>query len=1139
MNSPSPKTEQKKQSPADNGVHAPGSGAKASTGTGLRRFINPRSKILKALSLLLFIYAGYLFTLAVITPYLSLKYGPQWLSQQLGRTVALENMTLDPLHLSLQLDGFSIKEADGVKDFMAFSSATVDLALWDSIAHKAIVLTRLDVDNAHIKLVRLTSVKGQENKPEQTKSAEFNFSDILMHIKQLKSPETQVSEGTDIALIINQLALNAASVTLLDKPSGLLLNYPKIDIKLAEFDTGHLLTTQKAPKSAGQAVPKPNQYQINVKDDKHSELALSGQFQLQPLKINGDIRLDALPLAHYWQALDSLFEFKINNGRLSANGRYRLEQAKDDKGETKLNWVLSKGKLAINDVYLSPKGDAATALSTDVNPSSSNEQSPNEPDISKPSIRLANVQLSGINANSKTSQITIDSANSDNANIVLSNTHQGLDLVNLLQGNAEPKSEPQTITSAEASPETSAAEEFEAPPATDAAEPIATEEIAASQAKEPPTPSAPVSSPWVIRLNALNLSEYSVTLTEHTATLQPKTWRFSNIALTTAELDSSLGTPIDYRFAMTINDATQVNSQGLLDVLTQSLDSELKISKVILTHLQAYVEPFVNLTIEDGQFSTQGHLTISPERHIRYQGQAAVDKLSIKDNLLMQPLVNWDTMAIKDINYDSVLNHLSIEEIAFQQLFTRLIIAQDKQTNISQLIKSAAPTDNVQAKPSPEVKALSKAAVKHSLEHIEKDIAALKGQSQQAPLSFSIKRISVEDSSAFFADNSLMPNFGSGIEQLSGDIVGFSSGIESLASININGKIDKYAPVMLKGKFNPFRSSPYLDVILSFKKVELTSVNPYSGTYAGYYVDKGLLSLDLNYQLKDSQLQGKNHLVIEQLKLGKPSNSSLATSLPITLAIALLQDRHGVIDLGIAVEGDVNSPSFSFGSIVFAALGNVVTKIVTSPFTLLANLIGGTDDELDIIGFNYGQNALGKKQRSKLNKLAKALKERPQLTLELRGSIDVAHDRQALAEAKLHQQLAKLAGSDLAAIPANLSASQFPIQGPLVDALMTLVEDELKQSPEAILEQLKLDKPGLTPEELIIGWHIALYNLSRQHQIISNEELAELAQLRASEVKRYLVDKGQIDPSRLFLLNSKMTIKQQHSAQVVLKLEAS
>jgi hypothetical protein len=1038
-----------------------------------KRFKASKPKRLTLLAILLFSYGLWLVLLGVVTPYLSVSYGPQWLSEQLGRKVTLAGMNIDPVKLSFTLEGFSIKEADGKQDFVSFTSLEADLAFWSSIFETKLILTSIVLDAAHINVMRLTEKNQQDE-------AEFNFSDVLAHLAKSSpaAPKEPKVEGQFFAVAVKHLGINQAKVNITDKPSGLVIHYPSITTRLSDFDSGNLLVS--ADKTAADKLPKTalvNHYQMTIKDDNNSQLSLSGQFQLNPFQVKGDINIKALPLAQYWQGINHLFDFNIEKGRLSANGRYRLRQASTADGETKLDWTLTKATLAIDDLSLGSKDKSS---------------------LNTPSIGFANFTLSGINADSSTMALMVDKIHTDGGNLVLANTKAGVDLVHLLQGN-KAKEAPRT--------------------------PSATEVTDQQQA------------PWTVTLKQLELANYRIALTEHTATLNPKVWVFSEVSLATGNIVSTLASPIDYQLAITINDASQVTSNGQLDVLKQSLDSEIKLTDVMLTNLQAYVEPFVNLTIEDGRFSTQGKLNISPERHIRYQGQAKLDSLSIKDNLLMQPLLNWDAMAVNGIDYDSSSNSLSIDDINLDKLFARLIIAKDKQTNISQLVKTA----NAEGAPNlddPLAKPISKIAVKNTLNKIEQKIAKLEGNTQVQPLRFAINRIAIDNSSAFFADNSLTPNFGSGIEELTGEIVGLSSAVDSRAKVNLNGKIDKYAPVVLKGQFNPFIANPYLDVLLSFKKVELTSVNPYSGTYAGYYIDKGQLSLDLNYQLKENQLQGKNHLVIEQLKLGKPSKSSLATSLPITLAIALLQDRHGVIDLGIEVQGDVNSPSFSFGSIIFAALGNAITKVVTSPFTLLASLIGGEDDELDIISFDYGQSILVKKQRSTLKKLAKALKERPQLTLELRGRIDMAHDSQALAETKLHQQLASLAGMPVTALPTTLSASKFPARGPLVDALTAYVENELNLSTADVLSTLENEKPDLSADELTTGWHIALYNLARQHQDVSSEELVLLAQQRSAQVKSYLIEQGDIDPSRLFLLNSKMTIKQQHSAQVILKLDA-
>ena len=121
-------------------------------------------------------------------------------------------------------------------------------------------------------------------------------------------------------------------------------------------------------------------------------------------------------------------------------------------------------------------------------------------------------------------------------------------------------------------------------------------------------------------------------------------------------------------------------------------------------------------------------------------------------------------------------------------------------------------------------------------------------------------------------------------------------------------------------------------------------------------------------------LEGKNRVVIDQLTLGKKSNSEQVLSLPLGLAIALLEDRNGVIDLGLDVSGDIDSPDFSS-----APLSQCYWQYYKAvlPFRYLRT--GCSDDELDNVEFGF--EAFAQCGRSKkLNTLAKALK-RPGLGL--------------------------------------------------------------------------------------------------------------------------------------------------------------
>ena len=602
-------------------------------------------------------------------------------------------------------------------------------------------------------------------------------------------------------------------------------------------------------------------------------------------------------------------------------------------------------------------------------------------------------------------------------------------------------------------------------------------------------------------------------------------WQLGPINLSTGKLVSDFSSPIEYQLSTVINEQSQLSSSGQVDVQAQSINAEIDFNNMSLTRLQPYIDPYINVTIEDGIFSTQGSLSADANDRLVYQGKAQISQLDIKDNVLKQPLLNWETMDINQLSYDRKQAKIDIDEINFDSLFSRLIIAADRSTNISQLIHDNNPapeTLNAQ-KTEPQ---LASAATQETA----------KSQDESPEMQLNINRIGFKDSSAFFADNSLTPNFASGIELLNGDIINLSSNPQTTASVDLAGKIDKYAPVTLKGDVNPLLEQPYLDLNLNFKKVELTSVNPYSGTYAGYYIDKGQLSLDLNYKLKDSVLVGTNHLVIDQLKLGKRSNSEEATSLPISLAVALLQDRHGVIDLGVDVAGDINSPSFSFGSVIINALGNVITKVVTSPFSFIAGLVG-SEDVIDKVSFTDGASLIEHQQQLTLDTLASALIERPLLTLNIKGSVDVANDKPALAERKFHKKLAKAAAIKLRALPTHLSASQFPTTGPLTNALYLLAEQELGQLPSDIKQQLLTESPELNQEELTTRLHISLYNMLKNNQPVSADDLGLLAQARASAVKAYLVEQGQVDASKVFVLESRINTHQNASV-AMLELQA-
>lgn len=638
---------------------------------------------------------------------------------------------------------------------------------------------------------------------------------------------------------------------------------------------------------------------------------------------------------------------------------------------------------------------------------------------------------------------------------------------------------------------------------------------------------------WQVVLGELAISEGDVQLHDK-AVAQSMYWRVHPIEVTTSEIDSHFSTPVDYEVSLAISGNSQaipenaqgeVTTRGSADLATQAVVGELTLSDIALSQVQSYLTPFVNLSLSEGALSATTRYDVAESgKTLLVSGDVTVDNLTILDGLHYEPLVKWQSLDVADLRFSLDDNTLDIASVNITEPYAKILIDEQKRTNIGAIIRSdesssddASQTGNSEGSVNtPET-----------------------GVVEDSPLAISIAAINLNNGSAYFADESLTPQFASSIESLNGSIEQLTSDAGSAAKVAINGKIDSYAPVSLKGEINPLLEELFLDLDFAVEGAELTSVNPYSGTYMGYYIDKGLLSLDVRYKVQNSELDGNNHVVIDQLTLGRKSDSEQALSLPLGLAVALLQDNDGVIDLGLEVSGDLDNPDFSFGSIILNALGNLITKAVTAPFTFLASLVG-SEDELNRVDFAAGQDSLDEQAKQRLTTLAEALNKRPGLRVSIEGTVDAVSDARELAVAQLHQQLLERSAQD--ALPDNFSASNVPLEGPLASTLETLFSetfsDSVQDEQQRIRAQLQNNnEEPVTEQQVTRALHIAMYNRLRDSIFIPESELAALAQERGKRVKAYLVNQAQVEAGRLFLLNSREHLQSQ-SSSVELSLQA-
>ena len=318
-----------------------------------------------------------------------------------------------------------------------------------------------------------------------------------------------------------------------------------------------------------------------------------------------------------------------------------------------------------------------------------------------------------------------------------------------------------------------------------------------------------------------------------------------------------------------------------------------------------------------------------------------------------------------------------------------------------------------------------------------------------------IRKVTLQGGKVRYTDNFIKPNYSANLMDLGGAVTGLSSDPSSSANVDLHGEVNS-APLAIAGRINPLKGNLSLDLKANVRGMELAPLSPYSGRYVGYGIDKGKLSFEVAYQVEDRKLTAQNRLILDQLRFGNKIDSPSATTLPVRFAVALLQDRNGVIDVNLPIDGSLDDPQFSMGGIIAKAILNILTKAVTQPFALLGSLFGGGGEEMSALEFDPGHFAIPPASEAKLTSLAKALIERPALTLEITGRTDPEADHAGLQRAAIDRKVRALKSKDLLARGEAVESGGTVEKAAEYPALLTRVyKDEKFAKPRNLLGMQK------------------------------------------------------------------------------------
>ncbi len=879
-------------------------------------FIPPRFRKLVywAVGLVLF----YTVVGFLVLPPIIRSVAEKRLSQELGRTVTIEKIKINPYALSTTIRGLLIKDKDG-EPFLSWDEVYVNFEAISFLGHPW-VFKEVSTSNPYVRV-------------QVNKDYSMNFSDLVE--KYSKPSATPVSAKTPLALRIELLRISGAKASLTDMTPRQPFHRTvgPLEVTLTKFYTD--------PSSK-------NPYSFAGTTDAGEKFSWAGYFYLDPIRSEGEVTLDNVSLNKYAPLYQDFVRFDIRDGTISLRSTYNIVKSATTNIFTVTNTTFRLESLKVG-----------------------------EKDNAENIVDLPQLSVVGASADAMHRTGEVNSVLAKDARFVVRRGKD--DTVNLLEI-AKPVEN-----------------------ATNAPGGI----LFLLQS---------VTNAFAMLLNSTNLSSgivHDITVTncalhlEDLANARPAHLDLDQISLNAKELSNVPGKDMTADLSLRWETNGIVRATVNAGLAPPRAEVKLAIDNLALRPIDPYLEPHVNIYIMRSKVGMDGtiHLVRTNEAlpEVTFQGDVRLTDFSTVDGMIGEDFVKWSSLRVSGINANLNPPVVTIKDISVDDAYARLLIETNHTINILTALHLGTTNADAASVVAKEATSRKKRGKKQLTMFSDAERSLTNATAVTLPAKISIASIVLSNANLQFTDRSIQPPVNASLQQVSGKISGISTDDLQRADLHLIGKVDNTAPVEITGKLNPLNQKQPTELNILFKAIDLHPTGPYSVKFLGYRLNKGKLSLDLRYNLADRKFKSSNVIVVDQLMLGEKISGPDATKLPIKLAIAVLKDRNGKIELDVPIDGSIDDPSFHLGKVIRGAILNVLTKIVTSPFAALGAVFGGKGDEISFQDFEPGRSELLPASVEKLDALVNGFYERPGLQLEVEGSIDSKTDLTALRRQKLEK----------------------------------------------------------------------------------------------------------------------------------------
>ena len=557
---------------------------------------------------------------------------------------------------------------------------------------------------------------------------------------------------------------------------------------------------------------------------------------------------------------------------------------------------------------------------------------------------------------------------------------------------------------------------------------------------------------------------------------------WSEMSIQAQDISTQQSARGNIQFSSRLNGTGSITAAADIALNPLFCKARMEVEGLELGWVQPYFSDKVQLAVTRGHLTTEGDLNVEQDHEgkikVLFAGDLKLGDFASVDKKHADDFVKWRTVILDDIRAGTDPGIVEIGAVRIEDLFSQIIVDESGSLNLKNAFTGGKAGD--ETAPPDERKAIER---------------------------IRIAKVILENGEVGFLDRSVNPSFSADLGEIWGSVSGLSSDKTQRAAVDLSGKLNYSAPLKITGSINPLADDIFVDLRTIFQNIELSAMTPYSGKYIGYAIEKGKISLDLSYLIESNELDARNDILIDQLTFGGAVQSEHATSLPVRLAVALLKDPNGRIDLRLPVKGRTDDPEFSVAGIILKMITNTISRAATSPFALLETAYPGAS-ELGIIEFEPGKSALPAGCGDRLGVLSRILMDKPSLKLEIQGFADMEKDRTGLENALFEKKLKTEKLKNMVKGGGNAP--------PLDDVIIDPGEFELYLKKA-------YDASDFPKPRNFIGMPLSLKQdemekLIRDHITVTDSDLRLLALNRAQKVKECLMGLQLVDPSRIYLV---------------------